>query len=90
MGNTKFYNMKKNLIPFIALLMIVLVGSCAGSKKVAYFQNIDSVSLAASRGLYDAKIMPKDMLTITVNTLTPEAALPFNLAISNILVPKAN
>ncbi len=88
MGNTKFYNMKKNLIPFIALLMIVLVGSCAGSKKVAYFQNIDSVSFAASRGLYDAKIMPKDMLTITVNTLTPEAALPFNLAISNSIGSK--
>ena len=75
--------MKKILIPFIALLMIVLVGSCASSKKVAYFQNIDTVSLHASRGLYDAKIMPKDMLTITVNTLTPEAAAPFNLAVSN-------
>lgn len=75
--------MKKILVLFIALAMIVLVGACSGSKQVAYFQNIDSVSLAASKGLYDAKIMPKDMLTITVKTLTPEASAPFNLAISN-------
>lgn len=75
--------MKKILFPFIALAMIVLAGACSSSRQVAYFQNIDSVSLAASKGLYDAKIMPKDMLTITVKTLTPEAAAPFNLAISN-------
>lgn len=77
--------MKKILIPFVALAMIALIGGCSSSKQVAYFQNIDSVSLAASKGLYDAKIMPKDMLTITVKTLTPEAAAPFNLAVSNLI-----
>ena len=37
----------------------------------SYWQNIDSISLAASKGLYDAKIMPKDELTILVQTTDP-------------------
>lgn len=31
--------------------------------------------------LYDAKIMPKDLLSITVSTSDPQAAAPFNLTI---------
>ena len=31
--------------------------------------------------LYDAKIMPKDLLSITVNTTDPKAATPFNLTV---------
>ena len=63
--------------------MIILMDGCSSSKKVAYFQNIDTISLAASRGLYDARIMPKDMLTITVITTNPAASAPFNLTVSN-------
>lgn len=77
--------MKKLLIPFVLMAMIMLIGSCSGSKQVAYFQNIDSISLAASRGLYDAKIMPKDELTITVITTNPQASAPFNLSVSNTI-----
>ncbi len=62
----------------------MMIVGCSGSKKVAYFQNIDSISLTPSRGLYDARIMPKDMLLITVSTIDPEAAKPFNLAASDI------
>jgi polysaccharide biosynthesis/export protein len=75
--------MKKLLLPFVLLAMVILVGGCSSSKKVAYFQNIDTISLAASRGLYDARIMPKDMLTITVITTNPAASAPFNLTVSN-------
>ncbi len=74
--------MKKVFFPLILLTLTLLIGSCSGSKKVAYFQNIDSLNLAASRGLYDAKIMPKDQLTITVSTTDPQAASPFNLAVA--------
>ncbi len=56
---------------------------CGSSKNVPYFTNIDSISLAASRGLYDAHIMPKDELTITVITVDPQASAPFNLSIQN-------
>ena len=78
--------MKKLIIPFVfATLLGFVFSGCAGSKKVAYFQNADSVELENSAGLYDAKIMPKDMLTITVSTTDPAAATPFNLSVTNTL-----
>ena len=78
--------MKKNVISFsIFALMILMLASCAGSKKVAYFQKAVDGVVKQSEGLYDAKIMPKDILTITVSTTNPEAATPFNLTISNTL-----
>ena len=33
--------------------------------------------------MYDAKIMPKDLLTITVNTSDPEASAPYNLVVQS-------
>ena len=48
----------------VALTMVLMLSSCGSTKNVAYFQNADQVSLAASKMLYDAKIMPKDELTI--------------------------
>ncbi len=76
--------MKKLFIPIILLATVVLMGGCGSGKNVPYFQNIDSISLAASRGLYDAKIMPKDELKITVVTTNPQAAAPFNLVVSTL------
>ena len=62
------------------ILLVALVTSCSAPKNVAYFQNSDNVDLSQSY-LYDARIMPKDILTITVNTVNPEAAAPFNLTV---------
>ena len=59
--------------------MILMMVGCGSSKLVAYWQNIDSISLAASKGLFDAKIMPKDELTILVQTTDPLTSEPFNL-----------
>lgn len=76
----------KNLFFFPALIAIILLmGSCKSAQKVAYFKNIDSISLAASKGLYDARIMPKDQLTITVVTSDPATSKPFNLAMGSTL-----
>lgn len=63
----------------ILLLMGIMLTSCMSTKKVTYFQNLDNVDLSKTTGLYDAKIMPKDILSITVHTLTPEASEAFNL-----------
>ena len=68
----------------ILILLVALVSSCRAPKNVAYLQNSDYVDLS-SEYLYDAKIMPKDILTITVNTVNPEAAAPFNLTVSTAL-----
>ena len=73
------YFMKKLLFPIMVVTMILAMVGCGSSKQVAYWQNIDSISLAASKGLYDAKIMPKDELTILVQTTDPLTSEPFNL-----------
>ena len=74
----------KKLISFIfAMSLILAMTSCNTSKSVAYIQNSDSINYDNSRYLYDAKIMPKDQLTISVNTVNPEASLPFNLLLQN-------
>ena len=71
--------MKKLLLCSLVLLSILSFTSCMSTKKVVYFQNKDSIDVALSRQLYDAKIMPKDILQIRVFTTDPEAATPFNL-----------
>ena len=75
--------MKK--IYFFAFLLFatLLLTSCGSTKNVAYFQNSDSINFDNSRFLYDARIMPKDQITISVNTTTPEVSLPFNLLLQN-------
>lgn len=77
--------MKKLFFPIVIMTIVLLLNSCTSAKQVSYFQNIDSISLAASKGLYDAHIMPKDQLTITVVTSDPSTSQPFNLSIQNTL-----
>ena len=64
---------------FWMMALALLVG-CTSYRNVPYLQNPESVnSYGDHLPLYDAKIMPKDLLTITVNTTDPQAAAPFNL-----------
>ncbi len=74
--------MRKFLTAFAVLVSVLILGSCKNAQDVAYFQNIDEVDLSASKGLYTARIMPKDELTITVNSSDPAAASVFNLTVS--------
>lgn len=77
--------MKKLLLFTVLTAAVLVMGSCGSTKNVPYFKNIDSISLADSRGLFDARIMPKDELIITVITTDPEASKPFNLTVSRSL-----
>lgn len=61
------------------IILTFFLSSCISTKKLTYFDNKDEINTALSKTLYDAKIMPKDILQIQVFTMTPEAALPFNL-----------
>lgn len=74
--------MKTKNIFLPTLLVVMLLTSC-GSSNVAYFQNSDNVNYEASAYQYDARIMPKDELSISVNTTTPDASVPFNLLLQN-------
>ena len=66
-----------------AFFSTLLLTGCGSAKNVAYLQNSDSVNFEKSRFLYDARIMPKDQITISVNTTNPEASAPFNLLLQN-------
>ena len=73
--------MKIRHILFIAVAGILLSG-CTSYKKVPYMQDPETVNNYGKEiPLYDAKIMPKDLLSITVNTTDPLAAAPFNLTV---------
>ena len=82
--------MKKFSLYAIGLLLVACMFSCSSSKKIAYIQNSDSIDLSRSQYLYDARIMPKDVLTITVNTVNPEASEPFNLVVRSTLNSSGN
>ncbi|MRZ27080.1 polysaccharide biosynthesis/export family protein, partial [Parabacteroides distasonis] len=58
--------------------------ACQSYKKVPYLQDVEAVNQATQQEtLYDAKIMPKDLLTIVVSCTSPELAAPFNLTIAS-------
>ncbi len=77
--------MKKILIGFVVVLSVVSLCGCKSARDVAYFQNIDEVDLTKSSGLYTARILPKDELTITVNSTDPAASAAFNLSVTKAM-----
>ncbi|MFS2923958.1 polysaccharide biosynthesis/export family protein [Bacteroides sp. 90-K9/2] len=66
------------------MLLPLLLVACQSYKKVPYFHDVDVVNEAEQQEkLYDAKIMPKDLLTIVVSCTNPELAVPFNLTVAS-------
>jgi polysaccharide export outer membrane protein len=64
------------------LVIAWLLVGCSAHRKIPYLQGAgegDPGAMAMTSELYDARIMPKDLLTITVSTTDPEASRPFNL-----------
>lgn len=69
------------LLPLFALLL----GACVSQKEIAYLQNSEQFNATPPQPyLYDARILPKDLLTITVSCSEPALALPFNQGGSNL------
>lgn len=66
------------------LSMVVLLTGCTSYKKVPYMIDADNFANTSKDALYDARIMPKDLLTITVSSTEPEAAVPFNLTVPTL------
>jgi polysaccharide export outer membrane protein len=68
------------------------MSSCSGAKKVAYFQKYSSTAdslkeQTTAPELYDARIKPKDILSITVVTSEPQASANYNLVIPLLYDP---
>ena len=68
----------------LTTLFLLFLSSCTSYKKVPYLQD-DYVmqDIQGARPMYDVRIMPKDLLTITVNTADPEVEVAdfFNLTV---------
>jgi len=65
-----------------AALLTLLLASCGSTEKIPYLvkaERLQLYELEQYAKIYEAKIMAKDVLTISVNTTVPEAAAPFNL-----------
>lgn len=74
-----FINVKGVSISIFLVMLLLSLFSCSSQQKIAYLQDVYGDTKQSPEELYDARIKPKDLLTITVNTFDKEASLPFNL-----------
>lgn len=73
--------MRKALLTVcVALSVYLFCSSCSSGRQVSYLQKYGD-ELPDTLQKYEARIMPKDILTISVSCSEPEAALPFNLVV---------
>lgn len=71
--------MKLKLLSVV--LLIFFLGACSVPKDVVYFQGIDSLTTAQKELMnqtYTTKIVPDDLLSITVTAWDPTVVTPFN------------
>ena len=72
----------KKIILFATLTLII--ASCNTNKQIVYVQDAGKQIIyndSANNAIPDVTLKVGDLLTITVNTTTPEASVPFNLPI---------
>lgn len=64
----------------LVLLVFSLLSSCASTKRLIYFSNLDKATDYSKeiKNKTDAKIQPDDLLSITVSSLNPESNILFN------------
>ena len=76
-------NKKSFSSTLLAVLLLIGMTACTSYKNVPYIQNSKEVDLQAAANLFDARIMPKDILQIAVNCPEDETASQiFNLFVS--------
>lgn len=63
---------------FTGIFIIIMFGSCASSKKVAYFQDIDKQQKLTAYHNYEPKIKKDDILNIIVSAPDKDVVTPYN------------
>lgn len=66
---------------YFAFILIFVLASCSNAKKIPYLQEETNRYTIQDKDIiiYDARILPNDLLTITVNATDREAGIAFNL-----------
>lgn len=73
--------LKSQKLPLFLLFVLILT-SCNSHKNLRYLEDVhtlDAAILSQTKGVHEAKIMPNDILSITVNSEIKGAAEDFNL-----------
>lgn len=73
--------LKSTTTSILFILVGLFVSSCGSQKRITYFQDIDSYlqnQTLIDSSYYEIRIKPNDNLLITVSSINPIAAEPFN------------
>ncbi|REE27436.1 polysaccharide export outer membrane protein [Winogradskyella pacifica] len=62
---------------FYSLLCCILISSCVGKKEILYLQDAEQYT-NKEISYANARILPNDVLRITVSALVPESVIPYN------------
>jgi polysaccharide export outer membrane protein len=62
----------------LVLLYVLTLTSCGSTKQATYFNEITDTALVAATNIPEPVIHRNDLLSISVSSLNPEAALLFN------------
>ena len=68
-------------IKILLALFIVIMSACSVPKDVVYFQGVDAITPEQRESMnqtYTSKIVPDDLLTITVTSWDPTVVTPLN------------
>ncbi|HSN07646.1 MAG TPA: polysaccharide biosynthesis/export family protein, partial [Hanamia sp.] len=69
---------KPGIYFFIILFFISIFSSCVNTKNVAYFNDVKDSALIASKSGLEPVIQKKDLLSISVSSLSNAATIVFN------------
>ena len=78
-----FTAMLKRLL-FVSIMLIGLA-SCKSYDNIRYLKNINEVELTSENNDYQNKIVPDDVLRITVTAADPNSVAPFNLPLASFM-----
>ena len=68
-------------IRVLVIVLLLVITSCASRKDILYLQDADA-NYSSKIEYQNATIQPNDILKITIETLEPLAALPYNRGVS--------
>ncbi|HLP06206.1 MAG TPA: polysaccharide biosynthesis/export family protein [Paludibacter sp.] len=77
----------KTKLSVLPLILSCFIISCSPVRNIAYFQSFRSASDSLKNqkpGLFEARIKPKDLLTITVVSSEPDASRMYNLVVPQV------
>lgn len=74
---------RQRSILLLTLLVAVVMNSCASREKIVYLQNPSVIDSNNSKS-YESRLQPDDLLSIIVNSSSPELTKPFNLLMGSV------